>query len=76
MIKKIHFTDQNVSSYNINLTMAFLKWPIKTYIWKSGDRRRGVFTTRVSSRHTTHVYLLMQARLSTNQNAGTILVIL
>ena len=22
--KKIHFTDQNVSSFNINLTMAFL----------------------------------------------------
>ena len=22
--QKIHFTDQNVSSYNINLTMAFL----------------------------------------------------
>ena len=28
---KIHFTDQNVSSYNINLTMASLNWPIKTY---------------------------------------------
>ena len=33
--------------------MAFLNWPIKTYIWKSGDRRCGVFTTRVSLRHTT-----------------------
>ena len=32
MIKKIDFTDQNVSSYDINLTMAFLNWPIKTYI--------------------------------------------
>ena len=31
---KIHFTDQNVSSYNINLTMAFFNWPIKTYILK------------------------------------------
>jgi len=29
---KIHFTDQNVSPYNINLTMAFLNWPIKTLI--------------------------------------------
>jgi len=48
--KKIHFTDQNVSSYNNNLTMAFLNWPIETYIWKYGD---GVFTTRVSLRHTT-----------------------
>ena len=36
---KIHVTDQNVSSYNINLTMAFLNWAIKTYIWKSGDHR-------------------------------------
>ena len=42
--------DQSVSSYNMNLTMAFLNWPIKTYIWNSGD---GVFTTRVSLRHTT-----------------------
>ena len=33
--------------------MAFLNWPIKTYIWKYGDRRCGVFTTRVSFRHTT-----------------------
>ena len=32
------------------LTMAFLNWPIKTYISKSGD---GVFTTRVSLHHTT-----------------------
>ena len=31
---KNHFSDQNLSSYNINLTMAFLKWPIKTYILK------------------------------------------
>ena len=30
--KKNHFTDQNVSSYNINLTMVFLNWPIRTYI--------------------------------------------
>ena len=43
---KNHFTDQNVSSFNINLTMAFLNRPIKTYIWKSGDRQCGVFTTR------------------------------
>ena len=35
--KKNDFTDQNVSSYNINLTMAFFNWPIITYIWKSGD---------------------------------------
>ena len=32
------------------LTMAFLNWPIKTYISKSGD---GVFTTPVSLHHTT-----------------------
>ena len=32
---KNHFTDQNVSSFNINLTMAFLNRPIKTYIWWS-----------------------------------------
>ena len=30
--KKIHFTDQNVSSCSINLTMAFLNRPVKTYI--------------------------------------------
>ena len=51
--KNIHFNDQNLFSYNINLTMAFVNWPIKTYIWKSGDQRCGVFTTRVSLRHTT-----------------------
>ena len=49
-IKKIHFTEQNISSYNINFTMAFLNRSIKTYISKSGD---GVFTTCVSLRHTT-----------------------
>jgi len=48
--KKNHFTDQNVSSYNINLTMAFLNWPIKLTFWKSGG---GMFRTRVSLRHTT-----------------------
>ena len=30
--KKIYFADQNISSYNIDLTMGFLNWPIKTYI--------------------------------------------
>ena len=29
---KIHFTDQNVSPYNINLTIAFHNRPIKTLI--------------------------------------------
>jgi len=29
---EIHFSDQNVSPYNINMTMAFLNWPIKTLI--------------------------------------------
>jgi len=48
--KKIHFTDQNISSYNIDLTMGFLNWSIKITFWKSGG---GVFTTRVSLRHTT-----------------------
>ena len=42
MKKKIHITDQNVSSYNINLKMVFLIGLIKTCISKSGD---GVFTT-------------------------------
>ena len=32
--KKIHFTDQNVSSHNIDLTMGFLNGPIKTYMLK------------------------------------------
>ena len=50
--KKTHFTDQYVSSYNINLTIGFLNCPIKTYISKSGD---GVFTTRVSLCHTTEL---------------------
>ena len=49
-IKKVHFTDQKVSSYNIDFTMRFLSWPMKTYISNSGD---GVFTTHVSLRHTT-----------------------
>ena len=77
-MKKIHFTDQNVSSYNINLTLAFLNWPIKTYIWKSGDQRCGVSLTLVSLRHTTmfNILDLIQARLSANQSARTILVIL
>jgi len=46
-IKKINFTDQNVSSYNIDLTKGFPNWPFL----KSGGG--GVFTTRVSLRHTT-----------------------
>ena len=33
--------------------MAFFNWSIKTYIWKSGDRQCGVFTTHVSLSHTT-----------------------
>ena len=49
--------------------MAFLNWPIKTYISKSGD---GVFTTRVTQ---ACLYTLMQTRLSANQSAHTILVI-
>ena len=54
--------------------MGFLNWPMKTYISKSGD---GVVTTRVSLRHTTEsLHTLMQTRLSANQSARTILVIL
>ena len=34
-VKKINFTDQNASSYNINLTMTFLNWPIKTYFFEN-----------------------------------------
>ena len=49
--KKINFTDQNVPSYNIDFTIGCLNWPMKTYISKSGD---GVFTTRVSLRHSTN----------------------
>ena len=47
---KIHFTDQDVSSYNINLTMVFLNWPIKTYFFENlviGD------VACTSLRHTT-----------------------
>ena len=43
-VKRIHFIDQNVSSYNIDLTMWFVNWPIKTYISKSDD---GMFTTGI-----------------------------
>ena len=32
---KIHFTDQNVSSYNMNLTMAFLNLPIKNLYFEN-----------------------------------------
>jgi len=71
--KKIHFTDQNVSSYNMNLTMAFLNWPTKTYISKSSD---GAFTTRVSLHLTTTFHTVMWPRLSANQSVHTILVIL
>ena len=72
--KEIHFTDENVSSYNIKLTMAFLNWPIKTFkILKSGDRRCGVFYNYVTQ---PCLPTLMQARLSANQSARTIFVIL
>ena len=46
--KKINFLDEKISSYNIDMTMGFLNWPIT--FWKSGG---GVFTTCVSLRHTT-----------------------
>ena len=49
MKKKLSYRSKRVS-YNINLTMAFLNRPIKTYILKCGD---GVFTTLVSLHHTT-----------------------
>ena len=52
--KLIHFTDQNVCSYNSNLTMAFLNWPI-------------VFTARVSLRHTT-VFTYSHASTSLGQS--------
>ena len=58
--KRIYFTDQNLSSYNINLTMASLNWPIKTYISNSGD---GMFTTRVSLSQN-HVYILSRNHAS------------
>ena len=35
-VGKIYFTDQNVSSYNVDFTMRFLNWPMKSYISKSG----------------------------------------
>ena len=55
--KKIHFIDQNVSYYNINLTMAFLNWPMKTYIWKSGDQQCAVFTTRFGFKYSSRFKL-------------------
>ena len=70
---KIHFTDQNVSSYNINLTMAFLNWPIKTYIlkiWWSAMWRVQLYVTQPC------LHTLMQTRLLANQSMRTILVIL
>ena len=60
-IKEIHFTDQKVSSYSTNLTIVFLNWPIKAYIWKSSD-----YITQPC------LHTLMQARLSPNRSARTI----
>jgi len=62
--KKIHFTDQNVSSYNIDLTMRFLNWQIKTYILKIWWWR--VYNSCIFTSH----------NLSANQSTRTILVIL
>ena len=70
---KVHFTDQNVSSYNTNLTMPFLNWPIKTYIWKYGNPRCLQLVYIYVKQPCLHT--LMQARLSANQSARTILVI-
>ena len=49
--------------------MAFLSWPIKTYISKSGDYLQLVYL------YVTQPYLhtLMQPRLSANKSARTIL---
>ena len=51
--KKIHFTDQNVSSYNIDLTMGILNWPIKTFILKIWWWR--VCNVCTTLRHTTRL---------------------
>ena len=70
---KIHFTDENVSSYSINLTMAFFNWPIKTYIlkiWWSVMWRVQLYVTQPC------LHTLMQTRLLANQSVRTILVIL
>ena len=70
---KIHFTDQDISSYNINLTIAFLNWPIKTYIlkiWWSAMWHVQLYNTQPC------LHTLMQTHHLANQSARTILVIL
>ena len=80
---KIHFTDQNVFPYNINLTMAFLNWPIKTLInqnlnWLWQSKFKLSFDAACVQLYVTQpcLHTLMQTRLSANQSARTILVIL
>ena len=53
--KRNHFIDQNVCSYNIDLTMGFLNWPVKTYILKIWWWR--VYNLCIFTSHN-HVYIL------------------
>ena len=52
--------------------MAFLNWPIKTYMWKSCDR--DVACLQLVYFYVTQpcLHTLMQARLSANQSMHTI----
>ena len=54
-IRKIHFTDQKVSSYSIDLKVGFLNWPIKTDILKIWWWR--VYNSCIFTSHN-HVYIL------------------
>ena len=53
--------------------MAFLNWPIKTYIWKLVNVDVACLQPYVTQ---PCLHTLMQTRLSANQSARTILVIL
>ena len=50
--KKNHFTDQNLSTSNIDLTMGFLNRPIKTYI----SKRWRLYNSCIFTPHN-HVYI-------------------
>ena len=53
-----------IKTYLPNLTMAFLNGPIKTYIWKSGDRHVACLQL-VYLRHTRHTTMFTYSRAST-----------
>ena len=70
---KVHFTDQNISPYNINLTMAFLNWP-ESKLW---SKFKLSFDVACVQLYVTQpcLHTLMQTRLLANQSTRTILVI-